>query len=150
MRKEIPSSQGIRTPGQQTIKGGHMKRKITFCVCSISALIFFLSPALMSAQKPQATVGGNLLPDGFYITPTAAPGSIFLRLRTGLRPDGSADADGAVNTALSPDGTALLILTTGYNTGFYTQGPNGTPILYAALDPITGKQTSTMTPNAEW
>ena len=26
--------------------------------------------------------------------------------------------NGAVNTALSPDGTALLILTTGYNTGF--------------------------------
>jgi DNA-binding beta-propeller fold protein YncE len=47
----------------------------------------------------------------------------FPGLPTGLRPDGSADADGAVNTALSPDGTALLILTTGYNTGFDTQGP---------------------------
>jgi hypothetical protein len=67
-----------------------------------------------------------------------------------LRPDGSADADGAVNTALSPDGTALLILTTGYNTGFNTQASDGTPILWAALDPLTGKPTSTTTPNAEW
>jgi hypothetical protein len=98
-----------------------MKRKITFCICSISALMFLFAPVLANAQKPNAQVGGNLLPDGFYITPTAAPGSIFLRLRTGLRPDGSADADGAVNTALSPDGTALLILTTGYNTGFRWQ-----------------------------
>ena len=101
---------------------------MSFCICSISALILFLSPLGASAQTPEATVGGNLLPDGFYITPTAAPGSIFQRLRTGLRKDGSADADGAVNTALSPDGTALLILTTGYNTGFNTQGPDGSPI----------------------
>jgi len=55
-----------------------------------------------------------------------------------------------VNTALSPDGTALLILTTGYNTDFYTQGPDGTAILWAALDPLTGIPSSTTTPNAEW
>ena len=127
-----------------------MKRKITFCICSISVLMFLFAPVLANAQKPNAQVGGNLLPDGFYITPTAAPGSIFLRLRTGLRPDGSADADGAVNTALSPDGTALLILTTGYNTGFNTQASDGSPILWPALDPLTGKPTSTTTPNAEW
>ena len=90
------------------------------------------------------------MPDGFYITPTAAPGSVFQGLPTGLRPDGSADANGAVNTALSPDGTALLILTTGYNTNFNTQGPDGTPILWAALYPLTGLPSSTMTPNAEW
>ncbi len=90
------------------------------------------------------------MPDGFYIIPTAAQGSLFQRLPTGLRTDGSADADGAASTALSPDGTALLILTTGYNTGFNTQGADGSPILWAALDPITGLPSSTMTPNAEW
>jgi hypothetical protein len=117
----------------------------------VAVLLCLTVPELAGGQRRHpAQVGGNLLPDGFYITPTAAPGSIFQDLPTGLRSDGSANANGAVNTALSPDGTALLILTTGYNTGFYTQGPNGTPILYAALDPITGKQTSTMTPNAEW
>jgi len=101
-------------------------------------------------MRESAPVGGNLLPDGFHITPTAAPGSVFRGLPTGLRADGSADANGAVTTALSPDGTALLILTTGYNTGFYTQGPSGTPITWAALDPITGLPSTTTTPNAEW
>jgi hypothetical protein len=128
-----------------------MKLKLDFRISLISLLFLsFLAPALASAQRADALVGGNVLPDGFYITPTAAPGSIFLRLKTGLRPDGSADADGAVNTALSPDGTALLILTTGYNTGFNTQELDGTPILWPALDPVTGKPTSTTTPNAEW
>jgi YVTN family beta-propeller protein len=124
-----------------------MRRNISCCSCALLTLLLCLmAPALAGGQQ----VGGNLLPDGFYITPTAAPGSIFQGLPTGLRPDGSADADGAVTTALSPDGTALLILTTGYNTGFYTQGPDGTAILWAALWPLTGLPSSTMTANAEW
>ncbi len=129
-----------------------MRRRISSCFCAALALLLCLvAPAWAGSQRQNlAPVGGNLLPDGFYITPTAAPGSIFQGLPTGLRPDGSADANGAVTTALSPDGTALLILTTGYNTGFNTQGPGGTPILWAALDPLTGLPSSTTTPNAEW
>jgi YVTN family beta-propeller protein len=136
---------------KQTSKGDNMRRKISFSFCSVVVLLLCLMPELAGGQKSTtAPVGGNLLPDGFYITPTAAPGSIFQDLPTGLRPDGSANANSAVNTALSPDGTALLILTTGYNTGFNTQGPSGTPIVWAALDPITGLPTSTTTSNAEW
>jgi hypothetical protein len=128
-----------------------MRIKISYGICSVMLLFFYvLTAELASAQRHEAPVGGNLLPDGFYITPTAAPGSIFQGLPTGLRPDGSADANGAVNTALSPDGTALLISTTGYNTDFYTQGPGGSPNLWAALDPLTGQPSTTMTPNAEW
>ena len=129
-----------------------MRRKMSFCFCAVPALLLCLMlPALAGGQiRNAASVGGNLLPNGFYITPTAAPGSIFQNLPTRLRPDGSANANGAVNTALSPDGTALLILTTGYNTDFYTQGPDGTAILWAALDPLTGIPSSTTTPNAEW
>ena len=126
-----------------------MRRKISF-ESVMTFLLCLVLPALGAQRRSQAPVGGNLLPDGFYITPTAAPGSIFQGLPTGLRPDGSADANGAVNTALSPDGTALLILTTGYNTNFNTQGPDGTPITWAALYPLTGLPSSTMTPNAEW
>jgi YVTN family beta-propeller protein len=130
-----------------------MRGKMRLCFNSLLAfLLCVMVPVSASGQrrKAAALVGGNLLPDGFYITPTAAPGSIFQDLPTGLRPDRSANANGAVTTALSPDGTALLILTTGYNTGFNTQGPSGTPIVHPALDPITGKPTSTTTPNAEW
>ncbi|MGA2003914.1 MAG: bifunctional YncE family protein/alkaline phosphatase family protein [Terriglobales bacterium] len=128
-----------------------MRTSIRFRICNLVVLFLCLMlPAVANAQRSEAGVGGNLLPDGFYITPTAAPGSVFQGLPTGLRPDGSADANGAVNSALSPDGTALLISTTGYNTGFYTQGADGTPILWAALDPLTGQPSSTTTPNAEW
>ncbi|MGA3106167.1 MAG: alkaline phosphatase family protein [Terriglobales bacterium] len=116
----------------------------------LSLVICLVSAALAGAQRREAAVGGNLLPDGFYISPTAAPGSIFQGLPTGLRADGSADANGAVTTALSPDGTALLILTTGYNTDFYTEGADGTAILWPALYPLTGLPSSTLTPNAEW
>jgi YVTN family beta-propeller protein len=129
-----------------------MRRKISFCFCAVLALLVcLLAPAWAGDQRPSfAPVGGNLLPDGFYITPTAAPGSIFQNLPTGLRPDGSANADGAVTTALSPDGTALLIVTTGYNTGFYTQGPDGTAIVWPLFDPLTGIASSETTSNAEW
>ncbi|MFZ0686141.1 MAG: alkaline phosphatase family protein [Terriglobales bacterium] len=124
-----------------------MRRKNRFCFCALlGLLVCLMASALVGAQQ----VGGNVLPDGFYISPTAAPGSTFQGLPTGLRADGSADANGAVTTALSPDGTALLILTTGYNTGFYTQGPDGTPILWPALYPLTGLPSSTTTANAEW
>jgi YVTN family beta-propeller protein len=129
-----------------------MRRKIGFSVCAgLSLLLCLVMPGLAGGQRQNlAPVGGNVLPDGFYITPTAAPGSIFQDLPTHLRPDGSANANGAVTTALSPDGTALLILTTGYNTGFNTQGADGAPILYPALYPLTGLPSSTLTPNAEW
>jgi YVTN family beta-propeller protein len=129
-----------------------MRRKISFCFCAVPALLVcLLAPAWAGDQRPSlAPVGGNLLPDGFYITPTAAPGSIFQNLPTGLRPDGSANANGAVTTALSPDGTALLIVTTGYNTDFSAQGPDVNPIVWHALDPLTGLPSSVTTLNAEW
>ncbi len=124
-----------------------MQRKMSFSFCVLPALLFCLLASLSAGGQE---VGGNLLPDGFYITPTAAPGSTFQGLPSGLRPDGSADANGAVSTALSPDGTALLVLTTGYNTGFYTQAADGTAILWPALYPLTGLASTTLTPNAEW
>ncbi len=95
-------------------------------------------------MKPDAA----LLPSGFSVTPTAAPGADFQRLPTHLRPDGTADANGAVSLALSPDGTALLVLTSGYNTAFRTM--QGSPITHAVLDPRTGQPSQVTTPNAEW
>ncbi len=57
------------------------------------------------------------LPNGLAITPAAAPHSVQLELnphRAG-RPDFTMGQ--AVTTALSPDGTQLLVLTSGYNRG---------------------------------
>jgi hypothetical protein len=80
--------------------------------------------------------GPALIPTGQYITATAAPGSSYQRLATGLRADGNADADDAVSTALSPDGKTLLVLTTGFNTSINYE--SGAPILFPVLDPLTG------------
>jgi hypothetical protein len=78
----------------------------------------------------------------------AAPGSQVLPLHTDLRSDDNANAANAVTTALSPDGSTLLILTSGYNNSFYKE--NGTPIVYPPiLDPATGLPTSQTTSNAE-
>ncbi len=127
-----------------------MRRKISFCFCAVMTWLACLTVPSFAGDQTSAPVGGNLLPDGFYITPTAAPGSVFQDLATGLRPDGSANAGYAVSTALSPDGSALLILTSGWNTDFFFQDSSGTPILWNALDPVTGQPTSTTTSNAEW
>lgn len=113
---------------------------------------------LASALPASATVrheavvggypGGAFLPTGVYISPLAAPGSKFFRLPTGLRADGTADANAATATALSPDGKTLLILSSGYNTNFKT--PSGTPITQVVPDPTTGAPSSTTTRKTEW
>jgi YVTN family beta-propeller protein len=91
--------------------------------------------------------GRSLLPTGQFITPTAAPGSTIQVLATGLRTDGNADASEAVNTALSPDGKTLLVMTSGWNRN--NQLPDGTAITFPTLDPVTGANSGTTT-NDEW
>jgi hypothetical protein len=81
--------------------------------------------------------GTQLLPTGQYTTALAALGSSFQRLATGRRADGTADAAGALTTALSPDGTRLLVLTSGYNANFDTT--SGARITAFYLDPTTVK-----------
>ena len=94
--------------------------------------------------------GPTFIPTGQSITATAATGSKYQRLATGLRPDGNADADDAVSEALSPDGTTLLVLTSGFNNSFYQQGPGYVPFLFAQLNPVTGQPSSTTLNQAEW
>ena len=72
----------------------------------------------------------------------------MLRLHTDLRNDENADAANAVTTALSPEGSTLLILTSGSNNSFYKD--DGTPIVYDVLDPVTGQPTGDTTSSAEW
>jgi DNA-binding beta-propeller fold protein YncE len=57
------------------------------------------------------------LPTGQFITPTFAPGSSFATLDPGLAaPYHFFRPDGAIASALSPDGNTLLVVTSGYNT----------------------------------
>jgi YVTN family beta-propeller protein len=113
-----------------------------------SCLALFTASASLAAGAPIRPLqvygsDGNpaLLPTGQYITPTIAAGSSYQRLATGLRPDGNADADSAMSSAVSPDGKTLLVLTSGFNTGFAYQVASGAapdPINFPALFPLTG------------
>jgi len=125
-------------------------------ICATAASIFAASlslPAGAAHLHVQAAVGGGpagpaLLPTGQYISALVSPGSSFQRLQTGLRPDGTADANGAMTTALSPDGKTLLVLTSGYNAYFST--PEGAPITIPFPDLKTGKPSSTKAYSFQW
>jgi hypothetical protein len=55
------------------------------------------------------------LPNGFSLTPSAAPHSVMMALNPGISAQRNFTLGQAVTTALSPDGTQLLVLTSGYN-----------------------------------
>ncbi len=79
--------------------------------------------AATSAPSPfPINVNGQLLPTGKRITPETSPGSNFQLLNPGLPNRLGFLADHAVDTALSPDGKTLLILTSGYNRNNDTSG----------------------------
>jgi YVTN family beta-propeller protein len=62
------------------------------------------------------------LPTGVRITPTAAPGARFSVLNPGLPGAPEFIAGQAVSTTVSPDGGTLLILTSGYNVRYDSNG----------------------------
>ena len=111
------------------------------------AVAMIVGGSQVQAQR-ESERGRIQVATGAWITPLAAPGSAIYPLHTDLRSDNNADAANAVSAALGPDGTTLLILTSGYNTGFNTD--TGTPIVYPVLDPTTGQPTNQTTGNAEW
>ncbi|OYV40022.1 MAG: phosphoesterase, partial [Acidocella sp. 20-61-6] len=57
----------------------------------------------------------QVLPSGALLTPTAVAGAEFQRLNPHLADFPNDTAGQAVNTAISPDGKTLLILTSGFN-----------------------------------
>lgn len=110
---------------------------------------FFLIASLcVLTAAAQRTPSGDVLPTGQTIAPLAAPGAQLTRLQTGLREDGDADASGAMSLSVSPDGSTLLVLTSGYNTE-YSQ-PDGTPIRFPVPDPVTGATSSVTSPLTQW
>jgi YVTN family beta-propeller protein len=101
----------------------------------------------------QAAVGGGpfgpaLLPTGQYLDALAAPGASFQWLSTGLRPDHSGDAAGGMTTALSPDGTRLLVLTSGYNAHISTT--SGSALTVSYLNPATGQPSAVTSTAWNW
>src|SRR5580658_336834 len=77
-----------------------------------------------AAARGETPGASTELPDGQYISPTAAPGAVFQSLDPHLPDHRDYRAVDAVKTALSPDGNTLLVMTSGYNLLNYTGGPN--------------------------
>jgi DNA-binding beta-propeller fold protein YncE len=69
------------------------------------------------AQDPQ------FIPTGVFITPNAAPGSSFAPLNPDVPDDPEFTVDHAVSMAVSPDKKTLLVLTSGYNSQNFPDGP---------------------------
>jgi DNA-binding beta-propeller fold protein YncE len=87
-------------------------------------LVLFLGLSASPEQEP-ASQRPEILPTGMMITPTAAQGSIFQPLNPDLPDLPQFTVDHPVSTAVSPDGSTLLILTSGFNRN---HGPNGREI----------------------
>ena len=85
------------------------------------ALNTLLLAGLLTAVSTLATAQ-EALPDGQSITPTAAPGAVFSLLNPGLADYPDFTAGQAVTSTVSPDGTTLLVLTSGYNRNFDANG----------------------------
>jgi YVTN family beta-propeller protein len=92
------------------------------------SLILVLLAAAAAPLGAQSS-GGNsplgepvALPTGLSITPVAAPHAVFQPLNPGLPTLPSYTVDHPVTTALSPDGTQLLVMTSGYNNALDTAG----------------------------
>jgi DNA-binding beta-propeller fold protein YncE len=88
----------------------NMKRNPAFLtiLAYLSAQPFLLSGQTLSTEPIQ-------LPTGPLITPNAAPHSIYQTLNPGLTDLPNFIAGQPVTTALSPDGSQLLVVTSGYN-----------------------------------
>jgi YVTN family beta-propeller protein len=100
-----------------------IRHACTHLVFLVLGLCFLVLPALAQDRDDDLNKG-EFIPTGVHITPSAAPGSIFQPLNPGLSFDPSFTVGQAVTTALSPDGTTLLILTSGYNSQNFTSGSN--------------------------
>jgi DNA-binding beta-propeller fold protein YncE len=81
-------------------------------LCGTMTLSSFMMTGPQSAWGAPKSA---FLPNGLFITPTAAPNSTYQALNPGLSQVPNFIADGAFTTAVSPDGKTLLVLTGGYN-----------------------------------
>src|SRR6476469_9915233 len=90
-------------------------------LCAVTLCVTFLSLSAIAQQK-KSTPASEELPTGMSITPLAARGSTLQTLNPGLPELPDFTVDHPISTAVSPDGSALLILTSGYNRNNYAKG----------------------------
>jgi DNA-binding beta-propeller fold protein YncE len=82
---------------------------------SASRLALLVATPLLLVEAATAASGPIALPTGQFITPTAAPGSVFQALNPHVASAPNYTVGQAESTAVSPDGKTLLVLTSGFN-----------------------------------
>ena len=90
----------------------------------VALLVAGASGQAVQSAGPATQAASEPIPTGVSITPQAAPGSRFEPLNPDVPEDPTFTVDHAVTTAIGPDGTTLLVLTSGYNIENFTSGPN--------------------------
>src|SRR6266478_1181077 len=108
------------------LRNGRTRRpQVVVSTLALAISSFISIGAVVSARADDRVLErGTFIPTGVHITPSAAPGSSFQPLNPGLSFDPSFTVGQAVTTAISPSGTTLLILTSGYNSQNFASGPN--------------------------
>jgi YVTN family beta-propeller protein len=91
-------------------------RKIQMGLLGGSLLAAAMSAGLVATANAQNEAGEpQIMPSGQFITPLAPTGAVFSKLNPGLKDFPGYTVGQAVKTAVSPDGTTLLVLTSGFN-----------------------------------
>src|SRR5689334_22459133 len=120
MRWESPAA----LPSSRALSGNRWVCKLNAmkharCAGLVSAGVVLLAlcvtPLLTAQTHQDKPRKAENVPTGMRITPTAAPGSSLQFLNPDLPGMPEYLADHPIATALSPDGNALLVLTSGYN-----------------------------------
>jgi hypothetical protein len=88
-----------------------------FKLALLAAAVLAVTAGAMAASNDPVAI-----PTGQTVTPTAAPGAVFLELNPGLATLPAFTAGQAVTSAVSPDGKTLLVLTSGYNRNYDASG----------------------------
>ena len=106
----------------------NMKRNFTvwplFLILALTAAFFFIcgcssSDGGGSTQPPSAQLLPNM---GQQITPTAPPGAQFVTMNPDLADKADWQVSNAASTVVSPDKKTMLVLTSGYNRVYRTDG----------------------------
>jgi len=104
-------------------------------------------------KRPTSFITGEFLPTGKRITPQAMPGAKFETLNPNLKDLPDFVAGQAAAMALSPNGKTLLVLTSGYNRNYGTNGKmipdlsNEYVFIYDVSGPLPVKRQVVQIPN---
>ena len=99
-------------------------------VALLGATILAGAAPAFADDGPADNTGQAPLPTGQLITPTFATGASLQTLNPNLSDLPGYQATNAVKTALSPDGSTLLVMTSGYNLATGTAGPDDSEYIF--------------------